>query len=223
VILEANRVRLPTAKRGYVPVMATADWTYELAPGTADARGLERFVVETSDGERVGTVAALLRHGEDVYVAVERGYPPAHDLRAAAWEDVAAVDDQEHAVRLRIDADKLERELALDPAKKVEGGPADAVRLTELPGLLPTFVEPEETAPPDRPALFVAIGLALAGALTLLLAAAVQGRTGAWSLLLFLVPLVLLAASVVLSFKVYRDPSARRRRPRRPPPERRAA
>jgi hypothetical protein len=81
----------------------TAEWTYELAPGAADARGIERFVVGTSDGERVGTVAALLRHGEDVYLAVEKSYPPLHDLRAVPWPDVAAVDDQEHAVRLDVD------------------------------------------------------------------------------------------------------------------------
>jgi hypothetical protein len=200
--------------------VATANWTYELSPGAADARGLERFVVETSDGQRVGTVAALLRHGEDVYVAVERGYPPAaQDLRAVPWEDVAAVDDQEHAVRLGVDAESVDEALELDPGKKVEGAPADAVRITEVPGLLPTFVAPEETAPPDRMLLFVAIGLALAGAVTLLGAAALQGPTeGALSLLVFLVPLVLFAASIYLSFRVYRDPSARRRKPQRTPP-----
>jgi hypothetical protein len=201
-----------------------ADWTYELAPGAADARGLERFVVETSDGERVGTVAALLRREEDVFVAIERGYPPAHDLRAVPWENVAAVDDQEHAVRLDLDADRVEEALELDPGKKVEGAPAEAVRVTDVPGLLPTFVAPEETAPPDRMQLFVALGLALLGAVTLLGAAALQGPTeGALSLLLFLVPLVLFAASIYLSFRVYRDPYTRRRKPQRTPPGERPA
>lgn len=204
--------------------MASADWTYELAPGAADARGIERFVVETSDGERVGTVAAVLRRGEETWLAIERGYPPAHDLRAVPWDDVAAVDDQEHAVRLGIDADKVEASLELDRSKKVEGGPADAVRVTELPGLLPTFVAPEETAPPDRMELFVALGLGLLGAVTLLGAAALQGPTeGTLSLLLFLLPLALFAASIWLSFRVYRDPSARRRKPQRTPPDKRAA
>ena len=199
--------------------MARADWTYELAAGAADARGIERFAVETSDGDRVGTVAGVLRHGEDVYVAVERGYPPAHDLRAVPWDDVAAVDDQEHAVRLSIDSRRLEEAAELDPANKVEGGPADAVRVTELPSLLPRFVAPEATAPPDKGGLFVAIGLALLGAVTLLGAAALQGPTGgALSLLLFAVPMVLFAASIVLSFRVYRDPFARRRKPQSTPP-----
>ena len=205
--------------------MPRVDWTYELAPGAADARGIERFVVETSDGERVGTVAAVLRHGEDTWLAIESGYPPAHALLAVPWEQVAAVDDQEHAVRLSIDAGKLEEDgLELDVSNKVEGGPADAVRVTELPGLLPTFVAPEETAPPDRGGLFVAIALALLGAVTLLGAAALQGPTdGMLSLLLFVVPLVLFAASIVLSFRVYRDPFARRRKPRSTPPGERAA
>lgn len=200
--------------------MARADWTYELAPGAADARGIERFVVETSDGQRVGTVAALLRRGDDdVYLAIERGHAPSSDLRAVPWADVAAVDDQEHAVRLDLDAGKVEEALELDPGKKVEGAPADAVRVTEVPGLLPTYVAPEETAPPDRMLLFVAIALALLGAVALLGAAALQGPTeGALSLLVFLVPLVLFAASIWLSLRVYRDPSARRRRPERTPP-----
>jgi len=204
--------------------VACADWTYELAPGAADARGVERFAVETSDGQRVGTVAAVLRHGEDVYVAVERAYPPVHDLRAVPWDDVAAVDEQEHAVRLSIDAERFDASTELDPEKKVEGGPADAVRVTELPSLLPTFVAPEATAPPDKGGLFVAIALALLGAVTLLGAAALQGPTdGMLSLLLFVVPLVLFAASIVLSLRVYRDPFARRRKPRSTPPGERAA
>lgn len=204
--------------------MARADWTYELAPGAADARGLERFVVETSDGARVGTVAAVLRRGEDVFVAIERGYPPAHDLRAVPWSDVAAVDDQEHAVRLDLDAKKVEEALELDPDRKVEGAPADAVRVTEVPALLPTYVAPEETAPPDRLTLIVAIALALLGAVTLLGAAALQGPTeGTLSLLLFLVPLALFAASIYLSLRVYRDPYARRRKPQRTPSGGRAA
>lgn len=205
--------------------MARADWTYELSPGAADSRGLEGWVVETADGERIGTVAALLRRDEDVYVAVERGYPPAaHDLRAVPWPEVAAADDLEHALRLRISADELDEALELDPGKKIEGAPADAARVTEVPGLLPTFVEPDETAPPDRGALFVAIGLALTGAVTLLLAAALQGPTGGTlSLLLFVIPLVLFAASIVLSLRVYRDPTARRRRPEPTPPEEREA
>ena len=199
--------------------MARADWTYELAPGAADAHALEGFAVETSDGERVGTVAALLRREDEVYVAVEGRAPPAaHDLRAVEWSDVAAVDHQEHAVRLAVDADRFESALELDPAKKVEGAPADAVRVTEVPRLVPAFAAPEETAPPDRGVLFAALGLGLAGALTLLLAAALQGPTeGAWSLLLFVIPLVLFAGSVVLSFRFYREPSARRRRPQRTP------
>jgi hypothetical protein len=188
-----------------------------MPPGAADARALEDWAVETADGERIGTVAVLLRRGEDVFVAVERGYPPAaHDLRAIPWDGVAAVDDQENAVRLKLAEDEVDDALELDPDRKVEGAPADAVRVTEVPNILPTFVAPEETGPPDNAGLMVAIVVALFGAVALLLAAALQGPTeGAWSLLLFLPAIALFAVSIWLTIRVYRDPSARRRRPRR--------
>jgi hypothetical protein len=199
--------------------VATADWTYELSPGPAGAQGIEGFVVETSDGQRVGTVAAVLGRDDEVYVAVERDLAPAdHDLRAVPWADVSAVDEHERAVRLSIDADKIDTALELDPRKEVEGPRADAVRITEVPRLLPAYVDPAETAPPERGDLLAAIGLALAGGVTLLLAAALQGPAGERrTLLLFLIPLVLFASSVALGIRVYRDPSGRRRRPQRTP------
>jgi hypothetical protein len=200
-----------------------ADWTYELRPGAAEPKGIERYVVETADAERVGTVEGVVGRGDEVFLVVAHGAPPLHEYRALPWSAVAAVDGSEAAVRITLTAEEFGGSLELDPDRMVEGGPADAVRLTDVPGVVPEFVSPDALGPADRPALLLVSGAALIGALTLLGAAVVADAVGLIALPLFLVPAALIAFAIVMLFRMYRDPYARRRRPQgvRPAPPRR--
>lgn len=186
-----------------------APWTYELSAGASEPEGIEDYVVETADAERVGTVAAVLRRGGEIYIAIELGHPPAaHDLRALPWGAVEEIDIETASVRLTMDAGELEdRALALDPAKKVEEGPAEAVRFTEPPPGLPRYVEAETKGPRDRPLVVFLPFLAVAGATLGIAAAALAVAGVAWAgVIVGIVAAALLAASAVELVRVYRDP-----------------
>jgi hypothetical protein len=193
--------------------VATADWTYQVAPAGSPAAGLEEYVVEAASGTRVGKVTTLLRRGEEVYVAVERGSPPVtHDVRAFPWRDVDRVDHEALTVRLKIPEEDIERALELDPDKGVETEDADAVRVTELPReLAPPSATGETAGPVDRPSYVVAIGLGLLGVFSfLVLAIAATSVDFTWHFVLFAIPVVLIAAAGVTGYRLFRSPYERR-------------
>ncbi len=189
--------------------MARAEWTYQVAPAGAPATGLEEYVVEASSGERVGKVQTLLRHGDELLLAFDRGNPPlTHDVRVVPWGDVADVDHTALAVRLRLDETGVQEALALDPDKGVEDGEADAVRVTELPTeLRQPSVPGEETGPVDRPTYVAAIALGALGLIAALaVVLAIAEIDGDWKFVLVVIPAVLLAAAGLAGYRVFRTP-----------------
>jgi hypothetical protein len=189
-----------------------AAWTYELSAGASDPEGIEEYAVETADGERVGRVAGVVRRDGETFLAIEQGFPPlAQQLRAVPWATVDEVDVETAAVRLTVDAAELEaRALVLDPQNKVEDGPAEAVRVTQLPAGIPRYAEADARGPRDRPVAVFLPFLAVAGATLGIAAAALAAAGVLWAaIVLALVAAGLLGGSGVQLFRVYRDPYAR--------------
>jgi hypothetical protein len=187
--------------------VARADWTYEVAPAGADSAGLEGYVVEASSGDAVGTVRTLLRRDDEVYLAVTPGSPVRRETLAVPWTDVNDLDHEALTVRLALPTDAFERALELDPDKAVEGGGADAVRVTELPaGLRPTE-SPEARGPADRPPYLAALGLGLAGVFSVLaLVIAATFVEFDWEFVLFAIPAVLFALAGLAGWRLLRRP-----------------
>ncbi len=194
--------------------MGKAGWTYQVAPAGASSEGLEEYVVEAVSGEPVGKVQTLLRRGDELLLAVERGRPPvSHDVRVITWDEVEGVDHDALTVRLRVSEDALDDALELDPDKGVELGDADAARVTELPAELvpPPGVGGEVRGPVDRPTYMGAVALAAAALLSFLALAIAALRVDfGWEFVLFLVPLALLAAAGVAGYRAFRTPYERR-------------
>jgi hypothetical protein len=187
--------------------VARADWTYEVAPAGADSAGLEGYVVEASSGDAVGTVRAVLRREDDVYLAVTPGSPVRRETRAVPWADVDEVDHERLTVRVRRPADTLEQALELDPDKAVEGGGADAVRVTELPAELRPSESPNTRGPADRAPYLAALGFGLAGVFALLaLVIAATYVDFDWEFVLFVVPAALFALAVLAGWRLLRRP-----------------
>ncbi|HEX2044233.1 MAG TPA: hypothetical protein VHF23_01250 [Gaiellaceae bacterium] len=189
--------------------MPTAPWTYEIPPAASDAVGLEDYTVESARGEYVGKVKAVLRHGSETYVAVEGGTPPlTHALHAVRWENVREVDHGAVTVRLDLTEEELAAELELASSNAVEGGSAEAVRVTELPPELSAPSAPEAPGPVDRPTYAWLLVAALTGVFSaLVLALFATTREFTWEFGLFVVPLALLAAAGVLAYRFFRRPS----------------
>ncbi len=193
--------------------MAKADWTYQVAPAGASSEGLEEYVVEAVTGEPVGKVQTLLRRGDDLLLAVERGQPPlSHEVHVLSWNDVGRVDHEALAVRLRISEDALDGALKLDPDKGVELGHADAVRVTELPPELRPGpgAGGEAGGPVDRRTYVAAIALGGAGLFSFL-ALAITALTVdfGWEFALFVIPVALFAAAGVAGYRAFRTPYER--------------
>jgi hypothetical protein len=194
--------------------MATATWTYEVAPAGSPSVGLEEYGVEDAAGEFVGTVVALLRRDGELLLAIERGLRPVkHDVRAVPWEQVDRVERDSLTVRLKVPAGELEAALELPAENGVEEGPAEARRVTELPPeLTPPPADPAGPGPVDRPAWVVAVALGLLGVFSaLILAIAASTADFGWEFALFAVPAVLFAAAGVFFYRWLRDPQDRRR------------
>ncbi len=187
--------------------MARADWTYEVAPAGADSAGLEGYVVEASSGDAIGTVRTVLRRGEELYLAVTPGSPVARETRAVPWADVDGVDHEALTVRLALAPDAFDEALELDPDKAVEGGGADAVRVTDLPADLRPSESPAAPGPTDRPPYLAALGFGLAGVfavLVLVIAASVVDFD--WEFALFAIPAALFALAAVSGWRLLRRP-----------------
>ena len=193
--------------------MAKAGWTYQVAPAGASSEGLEEYVVEAVAGEPVGKVQTVLRRGDDLLLAVERGQPPlSHDVRVLTWDEVERVDHGALAVRLRLSEDALEQALELDPDRGVEGEDADAVRVTELPPELRPGpgAGGEAGGPVDRRTYVAAIALGGAGLFSFLaLAIAALTVDFGWEFVLFIIPVALLAAAGVAGYRAFRTPYER--------------
>jgi hypothetical protein len=190
-----------------------ASWTYEVAPAGADVAGLEEYMVETRDGEAAGKVVAFVDRAGERFLVFDTGTPPvAKERRAVRWEDVAEVDHDTLTVTLRLEADRLIRALELDTANEIEGGDADAVRITELPReLTPTAVP--ERGPTDRSTYAAGIVLFALGLVALLVLALAAGETDfTWEFALFAVPVALIAVAAIAVYRAWREPYERRAR-----------
>jgi hypothetical protein len=187
-----------------------ASWTYEVPPAGADAAGLEGYMVETRDGEAVGKVVTLLERGDERFLLFDSGAPPmAKQRRAVRWGDVAEIDHETLAIPLRTGFDKA---LEVELAKEVEGGDAEAVRITQLPRELAVSAVPER-GPTDRPTYtgrIVLFALGLVGLLVLALAASTAELT--WEFALFAIPVLLIAAAAAVLYRAWREPYERRPR-----------
>jgi hypothetical protein len=188
--------------------VAKAFWTYEVPKAGTDAVTLEEYVVQEAGGEAVGKVLTVLERRGELYVAVERGNPPlTHDVRAVPWQDVERIDHGRLALRLGLPAEALEETLALDRSKAVEGGRAEARRVTELPRQLRPWSTAEAPGPRDRASYGVALGafaLGLLALLALFVAALTVDFT--WHFALLTVPGLLLLVSVVSAYRLFRRP-----------------
>jgi hypothetical protein len=184
-----------------------ASWTYEVPPAGADAAGLEDYLVETRDGEAAGKVVAMLERDGERFLLFDSGAPPlAKERRAARWEDIVEIDHDTLTVTLHI---RLDDALEVDPAKEIEDGDAEAVRVTDLPPSLTTPAVPER-GPTDRPTYAGAIilfALGLIGLLALALAASVDEFS--WEFVLFIVPVILIAAAGLAAYRAWREPYER--------------
>jgi hypothetical protein len=185
--------------------VARAGWTYEVAPAGADSAGLEGYVVEASSGDAVGTVRAVLRSGDEVYLAVTAGSPAGRETRALPWSEIDDVDHETLTVRLTLPTDAFEQALELDPDRAVEGGAADAVRVTDLPAELRPSDSPAARGPTDRPPYLAALGLGLAGVFALLvLVIAASYVDFGWEFVLFAIPAALFALAALAGWRLLR-------------------
>lgn len=183
--------------------------TYEVPPGGADATGLEDYVVETTSGERIGTVVDSVEEGGQRWVVVETGLPPfKRDRRAIPWSEIEEIDHDSLAVRVVESAvESLER---LPDAGREEE--AEARRVTDSPEGR-SFLPPGDLAgPTDRTGpIFGALASFALGLLTLLAIVGLLSRHERdWPYLAALVvPVALLLLSAILAYRLWRDPYSR--------------
>jgi hypothetical protein len=181
--------------------------TYEARPGGSDASGLEDYLVETRDGKAAGKVLTLLDHEGKRFLALDGG--PAGKRRAVWWDDVREVDHDALTVFLDLDEAALARAHELERGNEVEGGVAEARRLTALPRELARPARPE-SGPTDEPTYAGAIIFFALGLFALLALALAAGSTSfTWEFALFAVPVVLILAAGELAYRAWRSPYAR--------------
>ena len=183
--------------------------TVQVPPGGADATGLEDYVVETSAGERVGTVVASVEERGSRWLVVEAGLPPLkRDRRAIPWNELEGVDHNALVVKLAPAAAGSAERLP-EPGRE-EAAPASRVtEAPEAPSLVPTG---DVAGPSDRSlALFAALAFFALGLLTLLAIIAVLSRRGDDTpfLIALVIPAALLGVSAILGYRLWRDPYSR--------------
>jgi hypothetical protein len=190
----------------------TLDWTYQLPPAGDGATGLEDYMVEDADGRHAGKVAAVLRHDDGLFLAVEHGMPPvANELVVVPWDAVQDVDHESLSVRLAVDPDELERAPRLDESRKAEDGDAEATRVTEIPGSQVGSAPTTAPGPVDRLSYAVPLSLGLLGVFSaLVLAIFASGTDFGWEFWLFLIPAGLIALAGVSAYRLFRSPYQRR-------------
>jgi hypothetical protein len=183
--------------------------TFEVPPGGADSAGLEDYVVETSGGERIGTVVASVEQGGGRWLVVETGLPPVkRDRRAVPWNEIEEVDHDALVVRIAAAAARSLERLS-EPGRE---GDASASRVTDLPEA-PSYVPTGDAAgPTDRSLTLIgALALFAVGLLALLAIVAVLSRHGRDTpfLIALVIPAALLAGSAILGYRLWRDPYSR--------------
>lgn len=186
--------------------MARADWTYEVPPFGSDAVWLEDYHVLDADGQPAGRVFAVLERDGQLYLGIDRSQLPLrHHRHAVPFDELEAVDHERAAVRLKLGADAVEQTPELDPDKAVEGGDAEARRVTEPPGdLLPPPAPPTPVGPRtvDRPLFFVAAPLfRIAGIVLLAVAIAYERKRPGLGALWFAIPAALLLLALVSAWR----------------------
>jgi hypothetical protein len=188
-----------------------AEFTYEVRRLPVEASWIEDYVVRTSDGEAVGTVAAVLeRGGGERLLVVERGVPPVKpDERAVHWDEIERIDHDALTVWLTVDAEAFQRRaLELDPDKAIEEGEGEpeARRITLPPDEIPPAAT-EPLGPVDRTGWAKAFAAFALMAFTVLLTTIVVFVTGdnSWALL-FVVPAILGLVAAALGYRAYRNP-----------------
>jgi hypothetical protein len=184
---------------------------YEVPPGGADAAGLEDYVVETSGGDRIGTVVDSVEESGQRWLVVETGMPPfKRDRRSIPWSEIEDVDHD--ALVVTVAAPSAESLSRLPEAGREHDAPAR--RVTESPDA-PSYVPIGDVAgPTDRNTiLFGALASFALGLLTLLAVIALLSRRGDHELVwvALAVPVVLLLAAAILGYRLWRDPYARER------------
>jgi hypothetical protein len=119
---------------------------------------------------------------------------------------VEIVDDAALTVRLKLSSAAIEESLQLDPSKRVEGGPAEAVR-TEAPRQL-SSTSPAVSGPVDRTgpytAMFALAALGLIVLLGIILWASSTHFT--WEYALLVIPAALFAVSLASAYRLMRRP-----------------
>lgn len=192
---------------GTAPSMERAPWTYEVPLAGAGSLGLEEYVVEGRSGEPAGKVMTVLERRDRIYLVLERGRPPLqHDLRAIPWNEVETVDHAALTVRLKLSSAAIEESLQLDPSKRVEGGPAEAVR-TEPPQQSSSS-SPDVPGPVDRAGPYTAMfALAAVGLIVLLgIILWASSTEFTWEYALLLIPAALFALSLASGYRLMRHP-----------------
>jgi hypothetical protein len=193
----------------------TLDWTYEMPAAGDGASGLEDYVVEDARGGHAGRVGTVLRHEEELFLAVEHGtLPLSNELVVVPWKAIREVDHDSLRVRLGLEADDLDRAPRLDRSRKAENAEeveADAIRVTDPPGLPGASAPTTARGPVDRPSYAVALWLGLLGVFgALVLAIFATGTDFSWQYALFLIPAGLIVFAAVVAYRIFRNPYARR-------------
>jgi hypothetical protein len=193
--------------------MAKADFSYEVRKLPTDPTWIEEYIVRTSDGDSVGTVAAVLeRPGGERLLVIEAGAPPVKPVqRAVRWDEIDRIDHDAVAVWLNLGQDAFERQaLELDPERAIEEGEGEpeARRLSETPNEeVPGAQTGSIRGPFDRTGWWRAFVLFAATAFSALLATLVVYFSGdnSWALL-YLVPAALALGAGAVGYRTYRDP-----------------
>jgi hypothetical protein len=193
--------------------MAKADFSYEVRKLPTDPTWIEEYVVRTSDGDSVGTVAAVLeRPGGERLLVIEAGAPPVKPVqRAVRWDEIDRIDHDAVAVWLTFDGDAFARQaLELDPERAIEEGEGEpeARRLSQVPDEeVPGAQTGPVRGPVDRTDWWKAFAAFAATAFTALLATLVVYFSGdnTWALL-YLVPAALALVAGALAYRTYRNP-----------------
>jgi hypothetical protein len=104
----------------------------------------------------------------------------------------------------------MDRATGLEPSMAVQGGAADATRLTTLPGEPKPAAPTAARGPVDRPSYLVALFLGLLGVFGALALVALATATDlGWFWVLGAVPLALLLLGGLFAYRFFRRPSER--------------
>lgn len=186
--------------------MRRESWSYELPPAGAPDVGIEQYQVATPEGD-VWKATVLLEHDDDLYVAAApSGVALARRLVAIPWQAIDRIDHDELTIHVRA----LDSAVELDPGRAVENEPADARRVPGLPpGVAPAQATGDVAGPRDRLPLFLGIGAAALGFLSLAgVLALLTGTDDDWRFALLVLPAVLFAVAIVLTARAWRRPYA---------------